>query len=188
MREPEDRICAEIHPRIRRTNTEDPTIVPLRLCLVAAAVEEVEMASPFTPLGEPGLQGEYRLQGLALPQGTTVKSFTVSFGQVIDQHQWMDIRGDKADGRSFSLWLLARSYPPRDLAASEQVIARYVFQEGNDGALEFRDAFTGRPVLPCLGAWPYLLPRPEGDEILDAGFPDHVTFCILRRKPITESD
>ncbi|UCH35873.1 MAG: hypothetical protein JSV65_05840 [Armatimonadota bacterium] len=116
-----------------------------------------------------------------------MENFTVSFGQVTDEQQWMAIRADKADGRSFSLWLLARSYPPSDLAASEHVIARYVFQEGKREALEFRDAFTGRPVLPCLGAWPYLLPRSRGDESLDAGFPDQVTFLGHGYKLVREN-
>ncbi|HOX38091.1 MAG TPA: hypothetical protein PL033_08890 [Candidatus Brocadiia bacterium] len=125
-------------------------------------------------LGEPGLQGEYRLNEAAAPKGTTVTSFTLALGQAGDNGQWIILRATKVGGGTFSLRLLASSYPLGDLAASRKTISRYIFQEGDKQALEFKDRFTGRPVLPRLGAWEYLLPRAETDVILETGFAKQV--------------
>lgn len=150
------------------------SITVFLLCLgMITTTQGIGMASP---LGDPGLQGEYHLQESAPPQATTVKAFSVTLGQISEERQWMAVQAFKVDGRSFSFWLLASSYPPREIDASRQLIARYIFQEADKEALEFRDAVTGAPVLPCLGAWPFLLPRSRSGTLLDQRFARQVSF------------
>ena len=116
-------------------------------------------------LGPPGQVAHYRLQAAATPRDSTVTKVSVGLGAVERQagadYQWLVLEATKANGKSFRLWLLTAGYPPESAQAAENSIARYILQEGAAKAAEFRHRLTGRAVLPQLGGWRYLLPRPS---------------------------
>ena len=105
-----------------------------------------------------------------------VKGFILSLGEVEDGYQWLSLDAEKGNGETFSIRICARSYPAKDASSAADVTKRYIFQQGRGKALEFVDAFTGRPVLPSLGAWPFLLPRTDGTDPLAHGFPAQMSY------------
>jgi hypothetical protein len=78
-------------------------------------------------------------------------------------NQWLQLVAKKISGDQFRFWILSAGYPSPTFAEAKRGILRYVLQEGAARALEFRDAFTHQAVLPSLGAWRDLVPRPEQD-------------------------
>jgi hypothetical protein len=131
--------------------------------LVRGAAEEA------LPLGVPGMQLTYRLASDGGLRGNSVERFTLNLGTVESSDgapcQWLALRATKANGQPFVVWILGRAFPPRTLAQAAATTVRYVLQEGEDPPVEFVHRFSGAPVLPSLGAWEYLWPRPEQGEI-----------------------
>ncbi|HQO36361.1 MAG TPA: hypothetical protein PLG59_16980, partial [bacterium] len=79
---------------------------------------------------------------------SVVKTLRVSFGSVEEQEgkpvQWLCLQGTKSNEERFTVWLLAECYPSASLAAARETTARYIVQEGDNQAIEFRDKFTGK--------------------------------------------
>ena len=145
------------------------------------------------PLGKPGQVATYHHISRHSPPDTLVKTLTVAIGSVEENagvlSQWICLRATKVSGEKFTVWLLSESVPSEDLKVARAVTSRYILQVGNDPPLEFRDKFTGKPVLPCLGAWHYLFPRPTDKEARNALFPQTVkylghTYRLARTYPI----
>jgi len=117
------------------------------------------------PLGPPGMQAAYRLESGASLRSNSIATFMLNFGPVEESGgapcQWLALQATKNNGQRFAVWILGRDFPPlaREQAAATTV--RYLFQEGDNPPLEFAHRFRGTPVLPSVGAWEYLWPRPE---------------------------
>jgi hypothetical protein len=158
------------------------------------SIEADSTRSSQAPVGKPGLVAKYRHEsGGALP-GSVVKTLTLALGPLEEKNgrlfQWLHLYAAKANGESFSVWLLTDRYPPAGVSAAREATARYIVQEGDAQALEFRHRFSGEAVLPrsCLlapaspdasrgsgrqedagvGAWNHLFPR-----VVEGAFSDH---------------
>ena len=148
------------------------------------------------PLGKPGQIAVYQHEsGKPLPN-TVVKMLTVSIGSVEEKagttYQWICLRATKASGEKFAVWLLSESAPPEDLEVAGATTSRYILQSGDSIPLEFRDRFTGKPVLPGLGAWQYLFPKPTDKTEQNDLFPETAkylghTYWLTRVSESSES-
>jgi len=127
------------------------------------SIEAHSTTSSQRPIGKPGLVATYRHEsGGAIP-GSVVRTLTLALGPLEErngrQFQWLHLHAAKANGESFSVWILTSGYPPASVRAARETTARYILQEGNTQALEFRHQLSGEAVLPALGAWGHLFPR-----------------------------
>ena len=126
------------------------------------------------PIGKPGLVATYHHEsGGAIP-GSVVRTLTLALGPLEEkngrQFQWLHLQAAKANGQQLGVWILTDGYPPASITAARETTARYMLQEGNTEALEFRHQFSGEPVLPSLGAWEHLFPRAADAGISDGLF------------------
>ena len=149
------------------------------------------------PLGKPGQIATYQRESEGSLPNTVVKTLTVAIGAIEEKagvpYQWICLRATKISGEKFAVWLLSESVPSADLKVSRATTYRYILQIGDDIPLEFRDRFTGEPVLPGLGAWQYLFPRPADKTTQSNLFPQTVkylghTYRLARISDSTESD
>ena len=149
------------------------------------------------PLGEPGQMATYQHESEGSLPNTVVKTLTVAIGAIEEKagvpYQWICLRATKISGEKFAIWLLSESVPSADLKVSRAATSRYILQIGDDTPLEFRDRFTGEPVLPGLGAWQYLFPKPADKTGQSNFFPQTVkylghTYRLARISDSTESD
>ena len=112
------------------------------------------------PLGEPGQVATYQHESPDRLPSAVVETFTVTIGAVEEiadrMYQWMCLRVTKANGEKFAVWLLTEKLPPDDLTVARETTSRYILQIQDDRPLEFQNKFTGKPILPALGAWQYL--------------------------------
>ena len=145
------------------------------------------------PLGKPGQMATYpHERGDSLPD-TAVKTLTVAIGSVEEKagvlFQWISLRATKVSGEKFAVWLLSENVPSKDLRVARASTSRYILQIGDDVPLEFRDRFTGEPVLPGLGAWQYLFPKPVDKEAGNDLFSQTVKYLghIYRLTHISDS-
>ena len=149
------------------------------------------------PLGEPGQIATYQRESEGSLPNTVVKTLTVAIGAIEEKagvpYQWICLRATKISGEKFAVWLLSESVPSADLKVSRATTSRYILQIGDDTPLEFRDKFTGEPVLPGLGAWQYLFPKSTDKTPQNSLFPQTVkylghTYRLARISDSTESD
>jgi len=116
------------------------------------------------PLGQPGQVARYRLQGDTVARASDVTGYTLALGPVeqrpSDLHQWLVLAATKAGRTRFRVWLLSTGYPSGTLGIARSSTARYILQEGDSRPLEFRDRMTQRALLPSMGGWQHLMPRP----------------------------
>ena len=127
------------------------------------------------PLGQPGQVATYCHTNLDGLLSSVVQTFTVTIGSVTEQagrmSQWLCLRATKANSETFAVWLLTERLPSEAFNAAQATVSRYILQIKEDTALEFRDKFTGKPVLPMLGAWQYLFPKSADQTTENALFP-----------------
>lgn len=135
------------------------------------------------PLGQAAEAARYVLDDTATPAATSVRMFTVGWGgsdaAAGEGHRWLSLRATKNNGQEFGLWLLTQGYPADAAVETGTRVSRYLVRSGNSAALEFQDRTTGGALLPSLGAWHFLLPRPVGAVPLLApggAFPREVDF------------
>ena len=149
------------------------------------------------PLGEPGQMAAYQHESEGSLPNAVVKTLTVAIGAIEEKagvpYQWICLRATKISGEKFAVWLLSESVPSADLKVFRATTYRYILQIGDDTPLEFRDKFTGEPVLPGLGAWQYLFPKSTDKTPQNSLFPQTVkylghTYRLARISDSTESD
>ena len=149
------------------------------------------------PLGKPGQMATYQHESEGSLPNAVVKTLTVAIGAIEEKagvpYQWICLRATKISGEKFAVWLLSESVPSADLKVSRATTSRYILQIGDDTPLEFRDRFTGEPVLPGLGAWQYLFPKSADKTTQNTLFPQTVkylghTYRLARISDSTESD
>ena len=132
------------------------------------------------PLGEPGQIATYQYEGEDPLPNAVVRTLTLAIGSVEEKadvlSQWICLRATKASGEKFAVWLLSSSAPSTDLKEASATTSRYILQIGDDIPLEFHDRFTGKPVLPGLGAWQYLFPKPADGTTQNDLFPQRVEY------------
>lgn len=97
----------------------------------------------------------YRVARSGAPASSLVTGFTLSTGA-----EWIHLNATKGNGERFDVWLRSTGYPSPDIGRARRQITRYIFREGNSPAREYRNALTGEPVLPSIGGWEHMLPRP----------------------------
>jgi hypothetical protein len=94
-----------------------------------------------------------------------VTEFALGLGPVDhedgDDYQWLVLEPTKANGNHFRVWLLTAGYPPETTQAAERSTVRYIVQEGISRPSEFRQRLMRKAVLPQMGGWRHLLPRPS---------------------------
>ena len=145
------------------------------------------------PLGKLGQVATYHHESENPLAKTVVRTLTLAIGSVEEKgdvpYQWMCLRATKASGEKFAVWLLSESVPPADLAEARVTISRYILQIGDDTPLEFHDRFTGKPVLPGLGAWQYLFPKTADTVTESTLFPQKAQYLghIYRLAHISDS-
>ena len=149
------------------------------------------------PLGEPGKIATYQYEGKDPLPNTVVKTFTWAIGSVAETagvpYQWICLRATKASGEKFAVWLLGENIPSENLKESSATTSRYILQIGDNIPLEFHDRFTGKPVLPGLGVWQYLFPKPANETAQDDLFPQTAkylghTYRLVGMSDSSESD
>lgn len=132
------------------------------------------------PLGKPGQIATYQHESEDSLPDTVVKTLTVAIGSVEEKasvlSQWICLQATKVSGQKFAVWLLNENVPSEDLKVARATTSRYILQIGNDVPLEFRDRFTEEPVLPGLGAWQYLFPKPVDKEAQNDLFSQTVKY------------
>ena len=114
------------------------------------------------PLGKPGLTLSYKAVESDLPS-SVVRNIEVSLGAV-EEHggipfQWLRLVAEKADGNSFSLWMLTSDYPDESSKMAQNNMLMYILKAGDSKPVVFANRANGSAVLPNTGAWKYLLPR-----------------------------
>lgn len=123
----------------------------------------------ISPLGPVGARASYRIEPTGELRASTVRECTLELGDLEQRHgtnfQWLRLSARKAGGEGFCVWLLARSWPPVELAEARRGVARFIVQEGDRPPLEFTHRFTGAAVLPSSGGWEFLLPRPIAGDL-----------------------
>ncbi len=145
------------------------------------------------PLGKPGLAATYRHESGDAIRGCVVKTLTLSLGPVEQRNgrpfQWLSLHAAKANGESFRVWILTRGYPPASVGAARETTARYIVQEHDTQALEFRRRFSGAAALPSLGAWNHLFPRAAESGSADGLFGEKTYYLgqVYRLERVEES-
>jgi hypothetical protein len=127
------------------------------------------LPSVAAPLGEPGSAATYR-------PATRLKGSVVQFTLALGPEepgglQWVRLTAEKADpGARFQVWVLRNPSGSR--------IVRYLLQEGgaNGKTREYRHELTGDAVLPSLGGWEHLWPRPEPPNSTSGFFAPRVQY------------
>ena len=165
-------------PYLRKTTVFAAALLLAELCSPVTATDAA--AEPGAPLGPPGSQAVYRLESGGGLRSNSVERFTLNLGPVETSGgarcQWLALQATKVNGQRFAVWILGRTFPPRTLEEAAATTTRYLVQEGDDPPLEFAHRFTGAPVLPALGAWEYLWPRPEPGEFREGIAAAHVNW------------
>ena len=146
------------------------------------------------PLGQPKQVATYQHESPDGLPSTVVETFTVTIGGIEEMagvvSQWMRLRATKANGEKFAIWLLGDNAPSDDFTVVCATISRYILQIEDDTPLEFLDKFTGKPVLPALGAWQHLFPKSANKATQNELFPQTTKYLghTYYLANITESD
>jgi len=144
------------------------------------SVEVGVITSSQGPIGKPGLAATYRHESGGAIRGCVVKTLTMSLGPVEEsngrQFQWLCLTATKANEESFRVWILTDGYPPASVRTARETTARYIVQEADTQALEFRHRFSGKAVLPSLGAWNHLFPRAIEDSSSSGPFAEKMRY------------
>lgn len=150
------------------------------VALIALSPTRPALTAATPPLGRVGQQSTYVLESVTAPRRSTVQRLTVKLGPVENRGtnllQWLELDATKTSGEEFRVWLLASDYPQPTLSLSVRSIARYVMQTGDEPPVEFTHRFTGAAVLPTVGAWADLWPRPAQGEFRDGITASGVTW------------
>lgn len=120
----------------------------------------------------------YHIEATGALRPSVVKSLELSRGPA-----WIHLGATKANGQRFDVWLKSAVYPSAQLDEARRQISRYILQEGSAPAREYRNTLTGEPVLPSMGGWEYMLPRPMGEA-----FPEQVRYLGHRYSRESLSD
>ena len=142
---------------------------------------------------KPGQLAMYRHANPDGLHSTVVQTFTVTIGAVTEKSgvpsQWMCLRATKANGEKFAVWLFGDSAPSDDFTVDQATISRYILQIQNDIPLEFQNKFTGKPILPTLGAWQYLFAKSADKATENELFPQTTKYLghTYHLTQITES-
>ena len=121
----------------------------LRFALAAVTVVEAVAGGTAT----------YRLAREGPVRASTVVSF-----QLAVEGDWIHLSAEKANGARFELWIQSAGYPASDREQARKQVRRYILREGDGVPREYRNLLTGEAVLPSVGGWEYLLPRPRAED------------------------
>ncbi len=138
------------------------------LPLASARFADTRADAPVFPLGTPGDVAAYRWSEPQPPRASDVAWFRLSLGPIESSDsppaQWVALEATKANGETFTLWLLTQDLVSGDLDHDERVTRRYLLQEAQRAPREFLDRDRGGAVLPSTGAWPYLWPTTDSSS------------------------
>lgn len=135
------------------------------LCTLLLAAGAATAAPPF---GDPGSITEYEIATPRPEAESTVARLLLTAGPEDNWDgaagQWLRIEMTSHNGGVLRIWLLSAESPSESLAEARRQVLRYIVQHGDQSPVEYRHAVSKRAVLPSNGAWPYLLPRPAGEN------------------------
>lgn len=131
-------------------------------CQFAALLPAVQSASTAAT-------ARYRHERDAPLPASVVRTFSLATGPAAGGRQWLYLEATKAGGEQYRFWLLGTGYPRATLREARSSTVRYIFQEGSSEPREYRNRLTGKALLPTIGGWEYLIPRP-------GGLPDSVRY------------
>lgn len=130
-------------------------------------VNAKEFADKKYPLGKPGLRLIYSSEANDLP-GSVVRKLELTAGSIEEKngipYQWIQLKAEKENKQTFSVWILASTYPSETLKNAQNNILRYILLKTGSDPIEFVNQTKGGVVLPNTGAWEHLLPRTENGK------------------------
>ncbi|KAB2673610.1 MAG: hypothetical protein DVB31_03360 [Verrucomicrobia bacterium] len=139
---------------------------------------------PTPPLGPVGQRAVYRRPGDSGVVANGITRFEFGLGpvesRVGDPCQWAVLQATKANGTSFKVWMLTRAPIPNDVREAGTKAVRYLTQEGTEPPREFVDRGNGMAVLPSLGGWESLWPRPHPGGFRDGVVAREVSLLGMR--------
>jgi len=163
-----------------RLNSARRLVCMASVTLIALSSIRPIVSAELPPLGPVGQQASYVLKSVPAPRPSTVQRLVMQLGPVENQgtnsFQWLELEATKTTGEQFRVWLLASDYPRPSLSSSARNITRYVVQTGGEPPVEFAHRVKGAAVLPTLGAWAHLWPRPSLGEFRDGVAASEVTW------------
>ncbi|MCC7374209.1 MAG: hypothetical protein IT581_06120 [Verrucomicrobiales bacterium] len=139
--------------------------------VIASASGQIPPSNPAptspSRLGATGVQ--YRFELAAPAAKAPVQRFALTLGErengSLGEGQWLRLDATKPDSHGFRLWLLVK---PGDRVAPWRLppasILRYILQEGESTAVEYRDASREMAVLPSIVEWGRLWPSTTDDN------------------------
>ncbi|MDA7658019.1 hypothetical protein N8737_04910, partial [Verrucomicrobia bacterium] len=129
-------------------------------------------------LGSPGDVGSYiDPESETPPAGDSrIASLQWHWGNREAGAQWLRLDLQNKIGRTFKIWMLAKSFPSADRTVAEDQIDRYIIEEERISPIEFTNANNGKVVLPRHGYWAHQLPRSSNDDEADFVFPRSISF------------
>ncbi len=143
-------------------------------------IEVHSLTNSQEPIGKPGLVATYVRESGGLIPSSIVQKFKLALGPLEEengtQFQWLHLQATQVNGERFNVWILTDRYPPTSVTAARETTERYILQEGNAKPLEFRHQFSGKAVLPSLGAWKHLFPRAIDNVSSDGIFSKKINY------------
>jgi hypothetical protein len=149
--------------------TEMKTFTALIIVIFAFAGTSHEISAKETdgreyPIGDPSLKLTYSTKANDVP-GSVVRKFELALGPVLEHKgtpaQWLQLSAEKENKQTFSVWILASSYPSASFQNAQDDTFQYILSRTDSNPIEFVEQTHGTAVLPNTGAWKHLLPRSE---------------------------
>lgn len=130
-------------------------------------VNAIDLTDQQYPIGKPGLTLSYISKADDLP-ASVVRKIELATGAIEEKngipYQWIQLKAEKENKQTFSVWMLASSYPSETLKNAQNDISRYILLKADSKPIEFVNQFGRGVVLPNTGAWKHLLPRAENGK------------------------
>ncbi len=135
-------------------------------------VNAKEFTDQKYPVGKPGLKLSYSSKANDLP-ASVVRKLELTAGSIVEKngipYQWIQLKAEKGNKQTFSVWMLASAYPSETLKNAQNEILRYILLKTDSTPMEFINQTRGGVLLPNTGAWKHLLPRSEnGKDIINS--------------------
>ena len=142
-------------------------VLILFICTTVYPINASNSTEQKYPAGKPGLKLIYSSKTNDLPS-SVVRILELTAGSIEEQngipYQWIQLKAEKEKKQTFSVWILASTYPSETLKNAQNNIIRYILLKSDSIPIEFINQTKGGVVLPNTGAWEHLLPRTENGE------------------------
>lgn len=141
-------------------------------------------ASTRGPLGEVGKRAAYRRGDAGSSAPNSLHRVELTLGPVEAHNgvpsQWIMLHWTKLNGEELTAWLLTQGTVARELETASTKAVRYVVREGSGRPREYVHQTTDRALLPGLGAWSDLWPRPTTGTFREGVVADEIELLGVR--------